>query len=254
MKKSTLFILFIFILLIFSGRLFSQTEVIDTTKNIILLKEMSGGVIFHTQGWGAKFTKGYNKSDFSRRVWNIELIEMRSPKQIRTINPYFTNSKSYNYGKLNSVFILRGAYGTHKRLNRKPYWGGVELRFLYMGGLSLGFAKPVYLIILKQSSQYYEYTTSEERYDPNEHFVDNIFGRASFTKGFGEIDVYPGIHAKVGLDFEYGTYSTKTKSLEIGAILDIFPRPVPIMAFNEPNYFFFTFYLNFNFGKRYNSL
>lgn len=252
MKNCSFFILSIFALLVISNRLQSQSGIIDTTKNIILLNEMSGGAIFHSQGWGVKFTKGFNKSEFSRRSIVIELVEIRSPKQIRTINPYFTNSKSYNYGKLNSVFNLRGAYGSYKRLNRKPYWGGVELRFLYMGGVSVGFAKPVYLIILKQSSQYYEYTTSEEKYDPNEHFVDNIYGRASFFKGFNEIGVYPGIHGKIGLDFEYGTYSTKIKSLEIGATIDIFPRPVPIMAFNDPNYFFLTFYLNFNFGKRYN--
>ncbi len=252
MRKFAFFILFIFTSLIFGNGLFSQTEIIDTTKNILLLKEMSGGIIFHSQGWGIKYSKAYNKSAFKKRVLVFEFSEIQSPKQIRTINPYFTNSKSYNYGKLNSVFILRGTYGFHKQLNRKPYWGGVELRFLYMGGVSLGLAKPVYLIILNQSSQIYEYTTSEERYDPDEHFVDNIFGRASFTKGFNEISIYPGIHGKIGLDFEYGSYSTKIKSLQIGATLDIFPRPIPIMAFNDPEYFFFTFYLNFNFGKRYN--
>jgi len=56
----------------------------------------------------------------------------------------------------------------------------------------------------------------------------------------------------VGLDFEYGVYRTKVKSLEIGAIVEVFPIPVPIMAFNDPNYFFFTFYFSFNFGKRFN--
>ena len=232
---------------------YSQVEaVIDTSKNILLLKERSFGVIFHSQGWGAKFSKGFNKSAFKKRMLVIEVVEMKSEKQIRTINPYFTNSKSYVYGKLNTVFVFRGTYGTHRLLNRKPYWGGVELRFFYMGGISLGVAKPIYLYILNPSPVIYEYTISEEKYDPKNHFIDNIFGRAAFTKGFNELSLYPGIHGKIGLDFDFGVYRTKVKSLEIGAMIDIFARPVPIMAYNDPNYFFLTLYLNFNFGKRYN--
>jgi len=236
-----------------SNFVLSQSETaIDTSKNILLLKEHSFGAIFHSQGWGIKFSKGVNKTAFTKRMLVFELVEMQSPKQIRTINPYFTNSKSYIYGKLNSVFILRGSYGNYKQLNRKPYWGGVELRFLYMAGLSVGFAKPVYLYILNPQVQFYEYTITEEKYNPDEHYTDNIFGRAPFTKGFSELDVYPGLHAKVGVDFDYAVYRTKVKSLEVGAMLDVFPRPLPIMAFNDPEYFFLTFYLNFNFGKRYN--
>jgi hypothetical protein len=251
-RISTILILFIFLL--FSSGIHAQEEMtVDTSRNIILLKETSAGITLHTQGWGLKFNKGYHKTAFRKRMITIEFLEMQSQKQIRTINPYFTNSKSYVYGKLNSVFILRGSYGIHKQLNRKPYWGGIELRFFYMGGLDLAIAKPVYLYILKPISPLgYEYSITEERYNPDEHFVDNIFGRASFTKGFDELSIYPGIHTKIGLDFDYGVYNSKVKSLEVGVILDVFARPVPIMAFNDPNYYFLTFYFSFNFGKRYN--
>ncbi len=252
MKNFTRTLFFVLAFFI-SFLLFSQDEiVIDTSKNILLLKETSAGIMLHTQGWGLRFSKGYNKSEFKKRMIVIEFTEMQSPKQIRTINPYFTNSKSYVYGKLNAVYILRGTYGIHRMLNRKPYWGGVELRFLYVGGVSLGFAKPIYLYILEPLPQFYEYTIVEERYNPNEHYVDNIYGRASWVKGFDKIGFYPGFHAKIGLNFDYGVYRTKVKSLEVGAIVDVFPRPVPIMAFNDPDYYFLTFYLSFNFGKRYN--
>lgn len=248
--KSTILIFTIFLV---CTQLRAQIDIgVDTSKNVLLFKEASGGIILHTQGWGLTFSKGYNKTAFKKRMLTFELVGMQSQKQIRTINPYFTNAKSYIYGKLNSVFILRASYGIHRLLNRKPYWGGVELRFFYMGGISVGFAKPVYLYILKPSPIFYEYTISEERYDPYEHFVDNIFGRASFTQGFNQLSVYPGINVRIGLDFDYGVYRTKVKSLEVGAILDVFPIPIEIMAFNDPNYFFLTLYLNFNFGKRYN--
>ncbi len=245
----------IFTILFVSGFMIASAQdeiVIDTSKNIILLREASGGIMLHTQGWGLRFSKGYNKTEFRKRMLVIEFLEMQSPKQIRTINPYFTNSKSYVYGKLNAVYMLRGTYGIHRLLNRKPYWGGVELRFLYMGGVTLGFTKPIYLYILEPSPQFYEYTIVEEKYDPNRHYVDNIYGRASFTKGFDEIGFYPGFHTKIGLDFDFGVYRSKVKSLEVGAIIDVFPRAIPIMAFNDPDYYFLTFFFSFNFGKRYN--
>jgi TM2 domain-containing membrane protein YozV len=249
LKRTIYTILFIFGFIIASAQ---DEIIIDTSKNIILLREASGGIMLHTQGWGLRFSKGYNKTEFRKRMLVFEFLEMQSPKQIRTINPYFTNSKSYVYGKLNAVYMLRGTYGIHRLLNRKPYWGGVELRFLYMGGVTLGFTKPIYLYILEPSPQFYEYTIVEEKYDPNRHYVDNIYGRASFTKGFDEIGFYPGIHTKIGLDFDFGVYRSKVKSLEAGVIIDVFPRAVPIMAFNDPDYYFLTFYFSFNFGKRYN--
>jgi hypothetical protein len=250
--KAKLILIVLFSVIVGLVELSAQSEmVLDTSQNILLLKERSIGAIFHTQGWGIKYSRGIHKTAFTKRVWVIEMVEMKSEKQIRIINPYFTNAKSFVYGKLNSVFIFRGSYGNHKQLNRKPYWGGVELRLLYMGGFSLGVAKPVYLQILNHSVADI-YTTTIERYDPYKHSIDDIFGRGPFTKGFNQISVYPGLHLKAGLDFDYAAYNTKVKSLEVGAMLDIFPRPVPIMAFNEPNYYFFTFYLSFSFGKRFN--
>lgn len=251
--RYTNFIIFIVSIFLGSNQLHAQIEsAVDTSKNILLFKEASGGIILHTQGWGLKFSKGYNKTAFKKRMLVFEFIEMNSLKQIKSINPYYANSKRYVYGKLNSVFIIRASYGIHRLLNRKPYWGGVELRLLYSGGASLGFAKPTYLYISNPSPEPQTFYRTEERYDPYEHFPDNIIGRGPFTSGFSEIGFYPGIHARIGLDFDYGVYQTKVKSLEIGATLDLFPRPVPIMAFNDPSYFFLTLYLNFNFGKRYN--
>lgn len=229
-----------------------QDQVVDTSANIILLKEFSGGILFHSQGWGLNLEKGWNVTAFRKRTLGFEFVEMKSPKQVRTINPYFSNSKSYVYGKLNSVFVARLNYGMEKLLNRKPYWGGVELRLLYSAGASLGIAKPVYLYILTPTSDFFDYQITEEKYDPEAHFIDNIFGRAPFTRGMDEISLYPGLHAKLGLSFDYGVYKSKVKSLEAGIALDVFPDPVPIMAYNDPDYYFLTFYIGFNFGKRYN--
>lgn len=228
---------------------------IEYSDSVLLTKEMAGGFILHSQGWGAQFMKGKNVNFRKKRFLEFSFVEMKSPKEIRVINPYFSNAKSYIYGKLNNFYMLRGGYGQQHLIATKPYWGGVELRFFYSGGGVLGIAKPVYLNIINLVSitpNYFEYELVTEKYDPEEHFRDNIYGRAPFTKGFNELKFYPGLYGKAGLYFDFGTYNAAIKALEVGAILDVFPNPVPMMAYNDKEYYFITLFLSVSFGKRYN--
>ncbi len=221
--------------------------------SVLYKKACSFGAIAHTLGFGLRFQKGENRTVSKSVYYELQLVGMKSPKQIRTINPFFTNAKSYVYGKLNHIYMLRGGLGMNRLLNRKPYWGGVELRYTFAGGASIGIAKPVYLYILKFTGDPFNYDIATEKYDPDAHFFDNIYGRAPFTKGLDEIKLYPGIYGKLGLDFEFGAYKSKLNSLEIGGVIEFFPKAIPIMAFNEAMNLFLTAYISYSFGKRYNS-
>lgn len=246
----------VFILLFFfvGTSVFSQVSSSepDTSHGVILRKAISGGLLAHTAGWGANFRIDRRISAFKKSSFEFEGVTMKSPKEVKTINPYFNNSKSYVFGKLNSIFILRGGYGFHHQLNRKPLWGGVEVRYFYYGGASIGFAKPVYLYILNFTSIYYEYTLTTEKFNPEEHFLDNIYGRAPFSKGFSEIKLYPGIYLKGGFNFDFSHVHEKVRTLEAGFVLDLYPIPIPIMAFRDKYHYFLNLYLSFNFGKKYN--
>ena len=222
------------------------------SDSVLYKKILSGGVIVHTQGFGACFQKGDNVSSLKTNFYEFSFVGMKSPKQIRSINPYFTNAKSYVYGKLNSVYFLRGGIGRSHLLNRKPYFGGVELRLSYSGGASIGFAKPIYLYVINFTSNPYEYTISTEKYDEDEHFYDNIYGRAPFTEGIDETKIYPGIYGRASLSFEFGPYKSKVNTLNAGAYFEIFPQGIKIMAFTDPKRFFFNLFLSYSFGKRYN--
>jgi hypothetical protein len=221
------------------------------TDRILLRREFTGGILLHSRGWGFHFRKGKNLSYKKSFQWEVDGVNMKSPKQIKTLNPYFNNAKSYFYGKLNHVYVLRLGLGIKQLLNRKPYWGGIELRFIYFGGLSLAFAKPVYLYILNYSPENDDYTIDVERYNPRFHGLDNIYGRAPFTDGIQNTSIHPGLYVKLGLNFEFGEYNSSIKSVEVGGVLDYYPWPVAIMAYNPENSFFITFYIGFSFGKRY---
>jgi hypothetical protein len=231
-----------------------DTELTDTLENKILYnKQKTYGLVFHNLGLGVNFRTGKRLSIFKTRMLEFEFVYMKSYKQIKLINPYVINSKRYVFGKSNDVFFIRAGYIWKKLLNRKPYWGGVEVRFSYGGGLSLGIAKPYYLYIIKDISGSGEtFTIVPERFDPTKHSNTDIFGRAPFSKGFNEISIHPGLHLKSGLNFEFGTRSTKIKSVELGGAMDILPAGMTIMYNNSNQILFPTFYITVSLGSRYN--
>ncbi|MEA3504358.1 MAG: hypothetical protein U9R32_04090 [Bacteroidota bacterium] len=222
---------------------------------VIFVKEKTIGLQLHSYGFGFTMRKSWNRSAFRKSTIEIEGMNMKDSKEIKSINPFFVNSKGYYYGKLNNIFMLKGLYGIQKQLNDKPYWGGVNVSYFYRGGINIAFAKPVYLYIIKfinYNDEYYDIQIIEERYDPEKHFPDIIYGRAPFTKGLDEISVYPGLSAKGGVSFEFGSNNQVIKNLETGAMVDFFPVGIPVLAMNHKRNFFVTLFINFTIGKRYN--
>lgn len=227
-------------------------EEIDTILNkVILKKELMGGAVAYTRGLGVIFRKGYNETAFTKNLWELEFFGIRGDKQVRInfYGAYYSNANSYIYGKLNKIYNLRAGLGRQHLLNSKPYWGGVEVRFTYYGGLSLAMAKPIYLYIINQNDFQ---SIESEKYDPEKHFIENIYGRGPFIDGIDETKFYPGLYVKAGLNFEFGQYNTTIKALEAGIMVDGYAIPIPIMAFRDEDYYFINFYLNFTFGKRFN--
>lgn len=219
--------------------------------NVLLEKQWSVGLVLHTNGYGLRYRRGHNITALHQFMWEVEISNYKAAKEVRTINPYFSDSKSYVYGKLNHLYFIRGGVGSQHILTRKPYWGGVQLSALYYGGVTLGIAKPIYLYIIyfTGTGSDLDYEIRLEKYNPELHFIDNIYGRAPFLSGW-DIKFYPGVYGRGGLDFEFGTRNRAIKSLEVGAQLDYSPIPIPVMAENPKQSFFLTLYLAFHLGKR----
>ncbi len=219
--------------------------------NVLLEKLWYLGAYLHTNGWGVQFRKGKNKTALKQYMWEIEFSTYKSAKEYRMINPYYSDSRSYIYGKLNYLSFLRGGVGAQHILNRKPYWGGVQVSFLYYAGLSLGITKPVYLYIINSTGPGSEYVVVEEKYDPAVHDVDNIYGRASFLSHILNLGFYPGIYGKAALEVDFGAKNRTITALEAGANLDYSPMPIAIMAYNPKQSVFLTLYVGINIGKRH---
>ena len=240
----------------------AEADTVD--MGFLLRKEKSGNIMLHTLGYGFGMRFGTNKTYYKNRMFEFDLLEMRAPNQARRYNENFTNQRSYVYGKLNNFYILRSGIGSQHLINRKPYWGGVEVRAFYYGGVDIGLAKPVYLYIDYYTiidNQYIVERRPLELYDPLIHFPNigsnpnclcDIFGRGPMLSGIDKIKIYPGLYFKGGFNFEFSALNDRIKALEAGLTVDVFPQRVPVMAFKDPDLLFITGYLSFHFGKRYN--
>ena len=85
----------------------------------------------------------------------------------------------------------------------------------------------------------------------NKHYIDNIYGRAPFTDGLGQIKPYPGVYAKLGFMFEYGKWHDDVKCIEAGVSFDGYGKEVPIMALTDNNQFYVNFYINLLYGRKW---
>jgi len=245
------FLIFVFILIAHYS--FGQTNPFEyeEEKPPLMKNEFTFGVNVHTAGWGITTRRSKNKTWDKKRVLELEIVNMKHPKEVRSVNPYFDNAKSFFYGKMNTMTVIRTAIGRQNVMFSKAEKGGVEVRLHYSGGMSLALVKPVYLNILYPTGINREYAVIVEKYDPERHYVDNIYGRAPFTYGFGEIRPYPGVYGKLGLAFEYGTHSEDIKCIETGITLDAYGKKVPIMAYTENSQVYINFYINLLYGRKW---
>lgn len=211
-------------------------------------------VTANTQGFGLGFRSGTIHSIYKTTNWNFDLSYLKSLKQIKLVNSYEYSSIPFVFGKLNEVVTLRGSYEVVKRLYGKPYWGGIELQWLYGGGASIALLKPYYyIVIVAQPTEGGEYEQVIERqtFNHNENWIE-IMGKAAFKYGLNEIKIRPGIHAKTGLNFEFGATKTRYQSIEIGAVAEYFPQGIPLMAENPEQALFISLYISYSWGSRFN--
>lgn len=251
--KSGLRFLFAFLAFVAGQKVHAQSnpnEYVEE-KPVLMKNEATGGLNFHTGSWGVQFRRSFNRTVKQKQMFEADFIGMKHPKEIKSVNQAFDRARSFVYGKLNTFSILRAGTGQQKVVYSKAERTGVEVRFVYSGGLALGIIKPVYLNILKPTGNFGEFELVVEKYDPEVHYIDDIYGRAPFTEGIGEIGFRPGAYARIGFNFEYAPIFDDVKALEVGATIDAFPKEIPIMARTENNRFFLSFYITIMYGRKW---
>lgn len=245
-------VLLVLFFLFFSSVTFSQVKLPkeDVSEKLLYSSETSYGIVIHTKGWGINYRYAKNLNAKNKIIYEGDLVSQRHPKEVRYSTNVSKEAKSFVYGKLNSVVSLRGGAGLQRTLFGKENSSSVEIRYSLIGGASFGFAKPVYLEIYMPPIDPDKVYTKIEKYNPSKHSLDNIMGRASFGRGLSQTKIYPGLFAKFAMQFEYSTDDDFLKFIEIGSVVDIYPKPIPQMAYTKMYSWLLSAYVSFNFGNK----
>ena len=213
--------------------------------------EMSWGLLLHTQGAGFTFSRGIYKDGTHVRMWVADLAYLRNPKEEKTSNPVYDDGAAYVYGKVNAFHTLRLLTGTQRLHSEKIRKDAVRFSTMLLWGASLGVEKPVYLEIGYPDIPYTSILV--ERYDPDVHFSDDIFGQASWANGLNELAFVPGAHVGYSLEFEYGNQREIMRSLNIGVDADVFLWKPEILAekFDQNSRLFLTLHAKLQVGRRW---
>lgn len=213
-------------------------------------KELFGGIMLHSQGWGitTSFTK-FNTFK-KRRLFTVDLISIKDPKEVKISAINDRNAKSFVYGKLNYVYTLRMGVGTKKTLYEPLRKNGIKISTVATFGPTITFVKPVYLEVFKIIDSQ-TIIKVVEKYNPDVHSLNDIYGRASFGYGFSDMKIVPGASIRAGLNFEKSIGDDAYRMIEVGAAIDGYPKQIQIMNKGKEKYVFATVYLNILLSRKY---
>lgn len=225
-------------------------ETIFEEKTTIYDKEISGGIGMHTNGFTGIFRTGKYLTGFTKKMYEIEIANIRHPREIKSVFPFEENARGYIFGKMNAFYTIRPSIGYHKVFVPKQSIFGVSIAYVAHIGASIGLAKPVYLNIIEREPRINQTNIVKQKYDPEVHDKEDIYGRASFFNGFSEIKLYPGLFGKFGFHFDFASERESLRAIEAGVKIDAFFSKIPIMAFTDNRAIYPNLYISILFGSR----
>lgn len=234
------------LLILVSSFGFSQNKASKELRSIYA-KHLHYGAILHTHGWGIQARHIKNITFDKRRILDFTYsLTLKHPREQVVIGQQ-QGSRPYIFGKLNQVGVMRFHYGRQKILADFTNPLSIRVNLNYMVGPGLALIKPVYLQVQFDDNILTEQFDADRHQDPN-----NILGSAGWSKGVSEMNILPGVSGKLALSFEWGKQEDRYRSFEVGAMVDIFPSNLPIMAYTSNQSLFVNVFASFSpWGKRW---
>jgi hypothetical protein len=221
--KSSVKILFF---VLFSPIAFGQIPA-EEQVDYLYKKHWYGGSSISTNGLG--FEGGLERNlSFKKHLFVTAYMgNLKNDKEIRRKNPIHENSKSYVFGKINSIVLSRLSIGYSYLLYEQRRKRGVSIQFKSSIGASYAWIKPIYVKIKEPSIENIK-KPFDERYNPEIHFPEIVFGRSSFFKGFNEGIGELGIHGRTGLAFDVSQKKNRILMVELGIQIDAYRKEIPV--------------------------
>ncbi len=186
------------------------------------------------------------------RLFDISLTTVKHFKEKTILNQRIVNTSPYIFGKINKFYALRPRFGLQKTLAEKRSKNSVGVNGFACFGPAIGFLKPVYLNIeTVDPNNPNAFIAVPTRYEPEKIDPNRVIGNSSFANGFNELKIIGGASFKAGVEFNWGYYSSRYNSIEVGMLIDYFPSRPAVMYNVKNKTVYSSFYLSFAFGKNY---
>ncbi|WP_017731284.1 hypothetical protein [Nafulsella turpanensis] len=211
-------------------------------------REFVGGVNLNTNGGivglgGLTFKYSTLLRPGLYRSLTFEAVNVKHAKETRY--PSFSGG-TFILGKVNYLYSLRFSLGLEKIVFKRGVQQGVQVNVLASAGPSIGIISPYYVEYADGSGNYANSIPYRPGLNPS-----GIYGPGRPLQGIGESKISPGLHVRTGVGFEFGTFESNISGLELGLLLEAFPKRIQILSEADTQWFFPSAYLTFFFfGSR----
>lgn len=240
-KALSPFFLLLFFLLGAVSPLQAQDEEEDEeyTREFVwgINKNTNGGYL---GGLNLKFSNRVGNNLF--RTYGFEAANVKHPKETRY--PSFSGG-TFIRGKINYLYALRFSIGMEKVMFKKGPQQGVQINVLGSVGPSIGLISPYY-VEYSDGAGSYSYTVP---YTPDLN-TSGIYGPGRPLQGLGESKFAPGVHARAGVSFEFGTFKSNVSGLEIGLMAEGYTSNIQLMVLPDAKWFWPSAYITLFHGSR----
>lgn len=217
-----------------------ELDYFDYEREILwgINKNTNGGLI---GGGVLKFSNKIAEKLYS--TIGVELVNVKHSKE----NKYSSAlgyGRTFIWAKQNYFFSFRGQYGREMILFSKKDQQGIQVNAQVAIGPSIGMQIPYYIKYNRNSRM------EIEPFDPDIHNFNNVIGVASFTEGFKEMKIRPGINFKTAINFEFGSKKSST-AIEVGFLAEAFTKKIIIMPTAENKSIFTSAFITLFYGRKY---
>ncbi|HMG81901.1 MAG TPA: hypothetical protein VK559_02615 [Ferruginibacter sp.] len=210
---------------------------------ITYTRQTDFGVKLVSDGYGIFMDIGKAKSIKRSVLYQLEIAERKSPREIKQSTGY-PSASPFIYGKQNFVYCVKMGMQEQYLLANKANKNGVNITCNIGGGISLAVLRPYYYEIGNLNTE--EESFGLPPFDSN--YV--ILGGPTISQGWDNLSLTPGVYGKAAVRFDYGHYTKTVTALEIGLAGEYYTKKIPIVYGSPANQSFITAFVDILFGWR----
>jgi len=229
-----------------------------------LIKQEEEGVIAYRKhnlwgfkltndGWGLFYEHGRAQSIRKALLFQLDFSERKHSKEQKQTNPFIPSSP-FVFGKINYFYPLKIGVQQQLLFGNKSNKNGVAITGNFGGGFSLGLLRPYYLEIndtSNNSRRTIRYNSLDSTIFVSPDQLKNLSVSSSgFGKGWGELNVRPGLYSKAALRFDYGRYNEVVSAIEVGLTAEYYFSKIPQLIYTTQQQLFLNVYVSLMFGRR----